>query len=80
MSRQEELAAMMVCHCKAINSEFILRQFNQCSVTVDDLAKSAGVGMDCGACLDLIEDMLEQSPMHFGSTEQEVPVFLGAAS
>ncbi len=66
---------MMVCHCKAINSDFIAGQFNQPAMTLDNLTKNCGVGLDCGACLDLIEDMLEQS-----STDRDISVFVGSAN
>ncbi|MXW42254.1 MAG: hypothetical protein F4138_02350 [Acidimicrobiia bacterium] len=66
---------MMVCHCKAINSDFIRGHFGSTTLTLDDLTKHCGVGKDCGACLDQIEAMLAQITADSGTS-----VFVGTAS
>ena len=63
---------MVVCHCKAINAEFINGLFAEKSFTVSDVTEECGAGGDCGRCLDVIAYMLEQSPMERGT-----PVMVG---
>ncbi|MCY4194574.1 MAG: (2Fe-2S)-binding protein [bacterium] len=53
---------MVVCHCKAINAEFITSLFAEKSFSVADVTEQCGAGSDCGRCLDLIECLLEQNP------------------
>ena len=65
---------MVVCHCKAINAEFIKNLFTERSFTVSDVTEECGAGGDCGRCLDVIECMLEQSPMERGT-----PVLVGVS-
>ena len=65
---------MVVCHCKAINAEFIKSLFAEKSFTVSDVTEECGAGGDCGRCLDVIECMLEQSPMERGT-----PVLVGVS-
>ena len=63
---------MVVCHCKAINAEFIKSMFAEKSFTVDDITDECGAGGDCGRCLDVIENLLEQNPKERGT-----PVLVG---
>lgn len=65
---------MVVCHCKAINAEFIKNLFAERSFTVSDVTEECGAGGDCGRCLDVIECMLEQSPKERGT-----PVLVGVS-
>ena len=65
---------MVVCHCKAINVESIKNLFAQKSFTVSDVTQACGAGGDCGRCLELIELLLEQSPM-----ERNTPVLARAS-
>lgn len=65
---------MVVCHCKAINAEFIKSLFAERSFTVSDITEECGAGGDCGRCLDVIECMLEQSPLERGT-----PVLVGVS-
>ena len=63
---------MVICHCKAINAEFITTLFVEKSFTVADVTDECGAGGDCGRCLDVIENLLEQNPMERGT-----PVMVG---
>ena len=65
---------MVVCHCKAINAEFIKNLFAEKSFTVSDVTEECGAGGDCGRCLEVIEYMLEQNPMERGT-----PVLVGVS-
>ena len=51
---------MVVCHCKAINADFLNNLFTSRALTADEVTKQCGAGSDCGQCLDLIECMLAQ--------------------
>ena len=51
---------MVVCHCKAINADFLNNLFSSRALTADEVTKQCGAGSDCGQCLDLIECMLAQ--------------------
>ncbi len=58
---------MVVCHCKAVNAEFIRSLFAEKSFSVADVTEQCGAGGDCGRCLDAIECLLEQSPIDQGT-------------
>ncbi len=51
---------MVICHCKAINADFIANLFATRQYTVDELTEQCGAGSDCGTCLDLLACMLDQ--------------------
>ncbi len=53
---------MVVCHCKAINDEFLRSLFAERPFTVSDVTEECGAGGDCGRCLEMIESVLKQSP------------------
>lgn len=55
---------MVVCHCKAINADFIASLFATRKYTVTELTEQCGAGGDCGSCLELIECMLERRPIY----------------
>lgn len=63
---------MVICHCKAINAEFIKTLFVEKSFTVADVTDECGAGGDCGRCLDVIECLLQQNP-----TQRDTPVAVG---
>ena len=65
---------MVVCHCKAINAEFIKSLFAEESFTVSDVTEECGAGGDCGRCLEVIEHMLNQNPQERGT-----PVLVGVS-
>ncbi len=50
---------MVVCHCRAINDASINELMVGGRLTLDDIANHCGAGIDCGGCLDTIEDLLD---------------------
>ena len=54
---------MVVCHCKAINADFIAGLFATRKYTLTELTEQCGAGSDCGSCLELIECMLKGHPI-----------------
>lgn len=51
---------MVVCHCKAINADFLNSLLTSHALTAEEVTEQCGAGSDCGQCLDLIECMLAQ--------------------
>ena len=66
---------MVVCHCKAINTEFLSNLFSSHALTADEVTRQCGAGSDCGQCLDLIECMLAQRQTN--QTDQTAPTRVG---
>ena len=50
---------MIVCHCAAINDRR-LRELTAVADTVAEITSSCGAAGDCGACVDRIEDLLDE--------------------
>ena len=52
---------VIVCHCKAVNDHRIRELIASGVVEVDSIAQLCQAGTDCGACHDIIEDLIEVS-------------------
>lgn len=50
---------MYVCMCKGISDKEIEKSIDDGATTVEQVTRSCRAGGDCGACHDMIEEMIE---------------------
>jgi bacterioferritin-associated ferredoxin len=50
---------MFVCSCKAISAAEVEKTIDEGASTVEEVTRSCRAGGDCGACHQMIEDMIE---------------------
>ena len=51
---------MYVCICKAVTDSRINQSIDDGAQTREEVTRACGAGGDCGACHQMIEDMIEE--------------------
>ncbi len=50
---------MLACLCRAVSDKKVLAVIQQGAETVEDVTQACGAGGDCGACKQLLQNMID---------------------
>ena len=55
---------MLVCHCRGITDRQIRRLVRDGATSTREVARSSGVGMDCGGCRSNVKQIVDRAVEH----------------